>query len=378
MDQALKLIPTFVLLLIFCGPLTIYGFDAPNHIAPPNNATVTIPTLSWEKPTLVYSTNPYRIQVDDKSDFLSPEKDTYTANEYYTPSLTEGTWYWRIYYRDNVGVKSDWSTVSSFILQSVSPSPTSTPIDNPSSSPEVQPSASPSPSPNQFNFILSGIPSSLDVDQGFVLNINLNNLTSNSVYFLKGAFKKSDSTNYFGQTQVNGNWIKNSASSTQQFRIDTTSTSWTGQISVMPDSSDSGYSGSGQYLFKLARYDGNGTNLTWSDETPIQINGNPTASSPTIISTPSPTHTPSLNPSPSPLTSTSPIIFPTNQASDQPIASIAGVIQDLTSPSPAEITNNPPITNPFFNPTIWYILGGSTFVVSAGMFAHRAYKLKNL
>lgn len=267
------------------------------------------------------------------------------------------------------------STISTITITQNTQSPTPSPSTSPTPTPTPTSSASPSPSPSPENFVLSGVPSSLETTQGFILNIVLNNLTPNSTYYLKGAFKKSDSTNYFGQTKVGNDWIKNSSTYSSQYRLDLqNSTSWTGQLSLMPDPADSGYTGSGAYLFKLARYDNAGNNLTWSAEYSLQLNGSPTTN--TTQSSPSPSPTPSPSIKPTPQISPSPIIFDVT-SKDVQIASIAGISTE-TSPSPTPELNASQTTNPFFNPTIWYFLGGSTFLISASMIGHRAYKIRRL
>lgn len=371
--KVIILIGLTLLFIIYSPSLVIYGFNGPDLVSPPNTSTVSTTSLTWQKPSIsLYGTNPYRIQVDNNQDFSSPEKDTYTNNEYYTPTLTESTWYWRVYYRDELGIKSDWSQIWSFNynIQPVSPSPTVAPVASPS--PTSSPSSSPSPSPLD-SFILSGIPSSLDSNQGFILNIILNNLTPNSTYYLKGAFKKPDSSNYFGQTKATDTWIKNSSTYTNQYRLEiSNSSSWTGQLSIMPDPTDSGYSGNGSYIFKLARYDGSGNNLTWSNDYPIQLTGQiVTSPSPQSSPKPSTTSNPSALPTPSP----SPVIFTASNPPDIKIASIAGISYEPT-PTASPISNFKP-QNPFFNPKIWFTLAGFTFLISAGMIGYHAYKIRH-
>lgn len=249
-------------------------------------------------------------------------------------------------------------------------------LPSPSPSPSANNAASPTPSPSTSidNFIIAGIPSTLEVNQAFILNTTLNNLNPSSTYYLKGAFKKTDSSNYFGQTQVNNEWIKNSSSYSNQYKITPSSTSSTQQISIMPDASDSGYTGSGTYIFKLGRYDNTG-NLIWSNEYTIQLSGDPSTS-------PSPSPTPTQipnSPSPrvTPAVTVSPIIFTPSITPDVQIASIAGISKEQ-SPEPSNTPLQTKIENPFFNPIIWYILGSSAFIVSAVMFAHRAYKIRQL
>lgn len=146
-----------------------------------------------------------------------------------------------------------------------SPSPTASPTPSPSSS---------SSSSTTSSFTISGVPSTLDSDKSFSASINLSLPNyPNTKFYLKGVFKKPDSSNYFGQTKVNSSWIKNSSTYSDQFSIITDSSgNWSGTIDVQIDSFDSGYTGSGDYIFKVGRYSDSGSGPTWSNEQNIKIN----------------------------------------------------------------------------------------------------------
>ncbi len=92
-------------------------------------------------------------------------------------------------------------------------------------------------------------------------------------FILKGAFKKSDSSNYFGLTKVNSNWVKNSSAYSDQYAITTDSSgNYSGNLEVEIDPFDSGYEGARDYIFKVGRYSSSGSGPTWSNESPIKIN----------------------------------------------------------------------------------------------------------
>ncbi len=261
--------------------------EAPQLLNPVNNSSTASSKLSWQSPSYpLYNSNPFRIQVDDSKDFSSINKDYYTANLSYTPTLSPGTWYWRVKAKDSTGSWSDWSTIWSFIL--------SDSAINSSPSPEATPSFSPTPSSSsQTNiFTVSNIPSQINVNQSFNINVNLflqNN--PNTLFYLKGAFIKPGSSNYFGLTNTANGWAKNGATASSQKSITTDgSGNWSGTLETKPDPDDYGYQGSGNYIFKVARYNSSGSNLTWSDESNITITGNVTISS----STPSPAFSPKI------------------------------------------------------------------------------------
>jgi len=155
---------------------------------------------------------------------------------------------------------------SSKTVSLASPPPTPTPTATPT------PSSSSSSSSSSSTFSISNIPTEIDSDKSFSTTINLS-LSANTKFYLKGAFKKVDNSNYFGQTKVSGNWVKNSSTYSDQFPITTDSSgNWSGIIDVQIDPFDSGYIGSGDYIFKFGRYSDSGSGPTWSDEQSIKIN----------------------------------------------------------------------------------------------------------
>lgn len=141
-----------ILYLLFATP-AIAG-DPPNLFSPEDNSSVSSSTLNWQTPNYpLYSSNPYRIQVDDESNFSSPNKDYYTKNNYYTPILSWGNWFWRLKAKDSSGSWSDWSSIWFFTLvESISspmpssdPTPTPTPVQSSTPTPTQAPLPSPTP-----------------------------------------------------------------------------------------------------------------------------------------------------------------------------------------------------------------------------------------
>ena len=152
-----------------------------------------------------------------------------------------------------------------------------TPTKNSSNSQTSSPSPSPTPSPSATSsFTISNIPSEINSDQTFTatVNLTLSNYPS-SKFYLKGAFKKSDSSNYFGLTKVNSSWIQNGSSYANQFQFTTDSSGgWSGNLEIQPDLLDSGYGGTGDYIFKVGRYTESGSGPTWSNEINIKLIAN--------------------------------------------------------------------------------------------------------
>lgn len=134
------------LIFLFFGAGSVSAISPPAQISPTDNSQVSSSKLTWETPSYsLYSKNPYRIQVDDNADFSSVYRNYDTKNTYYTPILTEGTWYWRIKVKDSDGNWSDWSDSWSFILAAATPSPT--PSATPTPSPTANPTPAPTPAP---------------------------------------------------------------------------------------------------------------------------------------------------------------------------------------------------------------------------------------
>lgn len=301
-----------VLLLSLVLPAgVIYAGETPGLLSPENNSSTSSTKVEWNPVSYaLYSSNPYRVQIDDDSNFLSPDKDTNTKNTNYTPQNLEfKTWYWRVKAKDESGVWSDWSGSWSFTLTSATPTPSPTPT--------------PAETTTSSFFQISSIPSSINSDQSFQTKVEISGLTPNTKYYLKGAFYKSGSSNYFGKTKVGSDWIKNSSTYSNQLAFTSDNDGKFNQnIEIMPDSDDSGLSGSGSYLFKVARYTSSGSGPTWSNEQSININ---------LISASISQSSSSKTPSPTPMASTT-IVTKTSTSSTSSTVenSIVHSIPELT------------------------------------------------
>ncbi len=148
----------------------------------------------------------------------------------------------------------------------VLPSPTPTPSPQPAQTP------SPSPSASGRFFTITADTASLDSDQTLTIKISAGGLSASSVYYLKAAFFKEGSTNYFGQTLVSGDWARNGQSYLDQLRATTDAQgNLQTDLKAMADTDDSGYSGSGNYYLKVARYTSSGSGPSWSNQLSISI-----------------------------------------------------------------------------------------------------------
>lgn len=242
----------------------VYALSPPILSDPSNNSVIySGPKLSWQA---VIDSMGYKIMIDDESSITSPYTKTpyYTENTYYSPKLNSGSYYWKVGAKDNNGTWF-WSDVWSFTLSAASSSPTPSPTPSPSSSSSTSPASS--------LFTISNLPAQINSDQSFSISVNLSLPNNpNTTYYLAGAFKIAGGNRYFGLTKSGSDWIKyNSENFSNQYKITTNSSgTWTGNLEIKPDTSDSDYKGSGDYVFKIARYTQAGSQ-TWSNEADIKI-----------------------------------------------------------------------------------------------------------
>ena len=79
------------------------------------------PTLVWE-PVSDATEVIYRVQVSSDSNFTSPEVDiSEIADTQLTPALSDGLWFWQVQAIDALGHESEFSPLSQFSLDTVSP-----------------------------------------------------------------------------------------------------------------------------------------------------------------------------------------------------------------------------------------------------------------
>lgn len=266
-----------VIILILLWPQNIYAADPPTLTSPSDNSTESkSPKLTWQySGTCVESGSCFKVEVDNSPDFLSPEKSTYTNSFSYSPqNLAEGTYNWKVKAKDTLGTWSEWSQVFRFTISAAAASIIPSPTPNLPASSEPTSLTSPTSQKSPTSFLIKDIPSEINSDQDFetLISLTLPN-NPNQTFYLKGAFKKEGSSNYFGQTEVSGKWVKNNEKYLKQLKITTDALgNWEGKIKVKPDQDDSGFDGSGSYIFKVARYNEAGSGPAWSNELNLKIN----------------------------------------------------------------------------------------------------------
>lgn len=336
------------------APTLIFAISPPSLSSPSNNSTISSgPKLTWEP---VVDSVQYRVLVDDEVSIKSPYiKSYYLTNTNYSPQLNPGLYYWKVGAKDSNGTWF-WSNTWSFILTN------STPIPSPSSTPTPSPTLSPTPSPSltsSSSFTISNTPSQINSNQLFNVSVNLSLPNNpNEKFYLKGAFKKSDSSNYFGLTKVSGSWIKNGSTYSNQFPITTDSSgNWSGNLEVKPDDEDSGFIGSGGYIFKVGRYkESNNPSVIWSNESNVEITQvSVSIDTDNSESTPQP----SINPTNNLLPQTKSVLSKTTSAPkfNYQIASVAAATSSATPSAKAEVKNQKQ-TSPMFWIGLVFIFAG--------------------
>ncbi len=201
-------------------------------------------------------------------------------------------------YTSDPGTDICWVQVNTSWQQQNNCQPAPTPTPSPSSSPtpsptpSTTPSPSPTPSPSAtpalpFLFTLQSTSFFTTASQNATVQIT--GLAANTSYYLKTAFFKEGSTNYFGKILLNGNWVKNSQTYSDQLSVTTDGQgNWQGTVSFMADDEDSGFTGTGDYLLKLGRYSASGNGPTWSPTASVYLTldqvSEPTPSSSTTSS----------------------------------------------------------------------------------------------
>jgi hypothetical protein len=144
---------------------------------------------------------------------------------------------------------------------------------------------------DSFSFTLPV--SSLIADQEMTLTASVSGFQHGKEFYIKGAFYKQGSSNYFGYTKSDDSWIKNSVTTKNQKKV--TVGTWNHELLVRPDFQDSGFIGDGEYFFKVGYYsidtEGNPSSVKWSD-TSVAIHLTAPTPTPLPTETPRPTQTP--------------------------------------------------------------------------------------
>ncbi len=201
----------------------------------------------------------------------------------------------------------------------------------------------------------SGAPVSIGSEQ-FLINVEIIGANPGTNY-LRAEFYKDGTNNYFGETFINGIWIK-TCTLTNCFPItitEETTPSTTLQVRV-GNPTESEYPGPGFYKLKVRRYTQSGSasddiipvdiNLTFATPTPSPSptpTNAPTStptSTPTVTPTATPTATPTKTPSPTPKATKSPTPTP-DESEPNLISSAESDVLSLREELGGDPTNTP-------------------------------------
>lgn len=178
----------------------------------------------------------------------------------------------------------------------------------------------------------------------------------NKTYYLEGAFKQEDTTNYFGLTWNDSSWIPYTSSNFTNLKSITTDQAggWNGAVKVKLDESSSLFSGSGTYILRMKRFTTGGSPSWASNDITLTVS-TPATSTPNPTPSPTPTPTPSAkkttsqaatsapNPTIPPTPKSSPSSASTKESSTQPKpqakpdSKVASVAAAQASPTPTNI-----------------------------------------
>lgn len=98
--------------------------DIPQLVYPENGAVINNDTPSLEWRSVSENSNPvrYHIQIDNDPDFTSINiENSWQLDNCFSPDLSDGTWYWRVFPKDNVGNIGESSNPFSFTVDVAMP-----------------------------------------------------------------------------------------------------------------------------------------------------------------------------------------------------------------------------------------------------------------
>jgi hypothetical protein len=162
----------------------------------------------------------------------------------------------------------------------------------------------PRPAQAARSMTITGNKTSLANEDEITVTASVSGFTQGETIYVKGAFNKEGSSNYFGFTKKDNDWIKNSETTSNQKQI--IPDLWDGTLISKSDFSDSGFVGEGDYLYKMGFYymtgGGSLSSVNWSENL-LTVHLKPPGPTPT--ETPTPTHTPT--PAPTAILTSTPI-----------------------------------------------------------------------
>lgn len=174
--------------------------------------------------------------------------------------------------------------------------------------------------------------SEISHEQELTVQVSLSIQASNSTnYYLRGVFYKEGTSDYCGFTWNGNDWFAGPYSSNEGWKkflkISIQENSWSGEIKAKIDPSDSGCKESGEYKFKIQRFNETSGSSAFDDQNTLSV----------LIVIPSPTHSPT--PTVKPTSAPKPTSSPKPEATLKPSPTLkAQNIQkkEITNPVPTQ------------------------------------------
>lgn len=247
------------------------------------------------------------------------------------------------------------------------------------------------------SIVISADKTSLINDEEMIVSASVSGFTQGEKIYTKGAFFLDGSSNYFGYTKNNDQWVKNSESAVNQKQVEIGN--WDLNTNVKGDHLDSGFIGKGEYNFKLGYYyitsGGNISSINWSEnilkitlDPPLPTNTNtPTSKSSQISSlSVSKTTAPSLaiSRTPTPTQFIEKTTYSTKSSNFDKIQSeitgssynnLASISQDKKEDREIKVLGTTDEKNFSW---LWIIIGIIFFISGAGVFVYKIAKERNM
>jgi hypothetical protein len=156
------------------------------------------------------------------------------------------------------------------------------------------------------------------------------NTSDGTVYYLRGVFYKSGTSNYCGYTWNGSAFYNSPISDGKNFlKVTVNNNKWEGDLKAKIDSQNSDCNASGEYKFKIQRFTDSGSG-SFDDQS--ELTANFTIPSPTPTSTPHPTNTPTPTNSPTNTPTPTVTMTPAPTVGTTPVPTVKTLVSPSISP----------------------------------------------
>lgn len=227
--------------------------------------------------------------------------------------------------------------------------------------------------------------SEINASDEYVVNANLSISTGDgTIYYLRGVFYKTGTSNYCGLTWNGSEWFSGPYTTNDGWKKFLTATisssSWSGQLKAKIDTNDSSCNSSGAYNFKIQRFTGGGSGTFDSqNEQTVQVN----VPAPTPSNSPTPTMGSSSTNTPTPTKIPTSTLTPTKKPTNTPTPKKKEVEVVLGAKTKKSPTPSPDISKNekekiagarSVNPTyVLFILIGIVILMGCGILAWQKF-----